>query len=325
MAACWLILMSGLLMLFQVNRSLRMILAISFCTMLVIGFLWDIIRKKRFYDEMEYNLSHIDQKYLVQEMISAPPFYEGTLFWQAMYECNKSMCEAVNDYKVSVEDFKNYVEMWVHEVKLPISSLELMLHNGEGISSAKYREQLRRLDQYTDQVLYYVRSGHTENDFLLQKIDLQKVIIKTALKYREDLLLHQIDFKMEHIGQTVMTDGKWLEFILGQIVWNSIKYQSETDSYICFFTEEDEQKVILNIYDNGIGIPESDQKHVFKKSFTGENGRKYAKSTGMGLYIVKKLCDNLGHRVEIQSEQGKYTNVRILFAKNDHFFREGTS
>ncbi|MDO4942926.1 MAG: sensor histidine kinase [Lachnospiraceae bacterium] len=321
MALCWLFFMIGLLTAFRINCSLCVILVILFCMMLSAGFSWDIMRKKRFFDEMKHNLYHMDQKYLVLETLRQPSFYEGELFWQTLYECNKSMCEAVNDYKISVEDFKNYIEMWIHEVKLPIASLGLMLHNGESGLSTKYREQLRRMDQYTDQVLYYVRSEHTENDFLLQNTELQKIITKVALKYREDLLMHEVDFRMEQIEQKVLTDGKWLEFILGQIIWNSIKYRAAMDSYIRLSVEEDSEKVILNIYDNGIGIPAGDLKNVFKKSFTGENGRKYAKSTGMGLYIVKRLCDNLGHRVEIQSEQGKYTNIQIIFARNDHFFR----
>ena len=176
------------------------------------------------------------------------------------------------------------------------------------------------MDQYADQVLYYVRSEHMENDFILKQVALKQVITKVALKYREDLLLHDIDFRMEVSDCCVLTDGKWLEFILGQIVWNSIKYRSEERaSYVLFSTEEKDDRIVLNLYDNGIGIPSGDLKSVFKKSFTGENGRKYAKSTGMGLYIVKRLCDSLGHRVDIQSEQGKYTNVQIIFAKNDHF------
>lgn len=168
MAAGWLILMTGLLAVFQVNSRLIRILVIVFCMMAGTVLLWDLFRKKRFFDELKQNLSHMDQKYLVLETLSEPEFYEGTLFWQVLYECNKSMCEAVNDYRISVDDFKNYIEMWIHEMKLPIAGLELMIHNSEEESAEKYREQLRRMDQYADQVLYYVRSEHMENDFILK-------------------------------------------------------------------------------------------------------------------------------------------------------------
>lgn len=322
LVSLYFIFMIGLLAIFQVNRQLIIMLVILFILTFTVGLLWDFLHKKRFYDELERNLAYLDQKYLILETLDQPSFYEGQILWQTLYECNKSMCEAVGGYKRNVEDFKNYIETWVHEVKLPLASLELMIHNHGGELVGKYKEQIRRMDQYTDQVLYYVRSEHTENDFLLKQTDLKRVITKVALKYREDLLMHQIDFRMDEIEQSVLTDGKWLEFMLGQIVWNSIKYKAQKeDSYIQFSAAEEKDKIVLNIYDNGIGIPASDLANVFKKSFTGENGRKYAKSTGMGLYIVKKLCDNLGHRVEIQSEQGKYTNVQIMFAKNDYYLR----
>ena len=121
-------------------------------------------------------------------------------------------------------------------------------------------------------------------------------------------------------SKLVLTDAKWLEFILNQIINNSIKYKrDDTESCIKIKSEEDKEKIYLTIYDNGIGIPESDITRVFEKSFTGENGRAKAKSTGMGLYIAKKLCVKLGHRIEIESEAGSFTRVVIAFGKNDFY------
>ena len=111
-----------------------------------------------------------------------------------------------------------------------------------------------------------------------------------------------------------MTDGKWLSFILGQLMSNSLKYES---TEISVTGEDFPDRTVLRFRDNGIGIPESDLPHIFEKSFTGENGRTHTKSTGMGLYIVKKLCDRLGHAVEVSSVQGEFTEIAIAFGKNE--------
>ena len=130
---------------------------------------------------------------------------------------------------------------------------------------------------------------------------------------------------MSNADKIVLTDAKWMEFMLNQIVNNSIKYKDKTkaESYIKISTEEDKKCIVLEILDNGIGINASDLPRVFDKSFTGENGHEYSKATGMGLYIVKKLCDKLGHAITIESVKGEYTRVKITFYKND-FYKEIT-
>ncbi len=289
---------------------------LGFFLVFFVGF----FRKKKFYDELFMNLNRLDQKYLVAEMVSEPDFYEGRLFYHAMYEINKSMCENVRKYQGNMNDFKDYIEMWVHEVKLPIASLQLMCHNNRELQAKKYMEQIRRLDRYTDQVLYYVRSEHAEKDYLIKEVNLQKAVSAVAVKNRDDLLGHGIDLQVENLDCIVRTDGKWLEFILNQIFNNSMKYRAEDrQPLICVSAEEISDAVILHIRDNGIGISASDLPSVFQKSFTGENGRARAKSTGMGLYIVKQLCDRLGHKIEILSERGDYTEIKIWFGKHDFF------
>lgn len=310
---------------FRCSVSFILFLSILFFLAFLLIFLMEFFRKKRFFDELTENLKLLDQKYFVSEMVAEPDFYEGRLFYDAIYEIDKSMCENVKKYRESVNDFKDYVEMWVHEVKLPIASLLLMCHNDGEEQNKKYAEQIRRLDRYTDQILYYIRSEHAEKDYLIKEINLQKTVSAVALKNREDLLGHNVNLQVEHLERTVFTDGKWLEFMLTQIFNNSIKYRAAgRQSYIRVWAEEPLESVVLHIRDNGIGIPASDLPSVFEKSFTGENGRSHAKSTGMGLYIVKQLCDRLGHKIEIQSEQGEYTEIAVTFGKHNYYFREET-
>lgn len=281
----------------------------------------DFFRKELFYNELIENLRRLDKKYLILETVSAPSFYDGELLYNIIYDVNKSMLENVKNYKLSIDDFKEYIEMWIHEVKIPIASLTLMAHNHRDLIDKRMVEQIKKVDSYIEQVLFYVRSENAEKDYLIKENRLSKIVGKAALKNKDDLLENKIDFATKNLNVNVLTDSKWLEFILNQIINNSIKYKDEDkrESYIKISADERKEVVVLKISDNGIGIKESDLPLVFEKSFTGENGRKHSKATGMGLYIANKLCEKLGHKIEIKSEVGKYTTVSIMFYKNEFF------
>ena len=230
------------------------------------------------------------------------------------------MSENVNKITEQWHDFKNYIEMWIHEVKIPLATLILIINNHKDKFDKKVQTQLKRLEDYVDQVLYYVRSENAEKDYLIKETDLSKVIKNVGLKNMDDLLENKIDYNARNVNIKVLTDSKWLEFILGQVVNNSIKYKRDIDaSYIKISVREEKNKTILIIEDNGIGIKESDLKQVFNKTFTGENGRTKGKSTGMGLFIAKNMCDKLGHKIEIESALNKYTRVYISFAKDKYY------
>lgn len=280
----------------------------------------DYFRKKKFYNDFLANIEELDKSYLVLETLECPLFYEGKLLYQAFYEINKSYLENVNKINHSRKSFKEYVEMWIHEVKIPLATLALTINNHQNEINPKLKSQIKRLEDYVDQVLYYVRSENAEKDYLIKEVDLGNIIKNIGLKNMEDLLAHRIEFIVDKINTVVLSDAKWLEFILGQIINNAIKYKRDIkNSYIKIGVQEDKAKVVLTIEDNGIGIKESDIKQVFDKCFTGENGRLKSKSTGMGLYIAKNMCDKLGHKIALESSVNKYTKVSITFAKNDFY------
>lgn len=277
----------------------------------------DYLKRKPFYDTLENSLEKLDKKYLLSEMISCPDFYEGSELYEALSESNKSMCENVAEYRRSAEDFREFIELWVHEIKLPIASLLLMAHNNKSEISEKMHTQLRRIDGYTDQVLYYARSENAEKDYIIKEVQLKRVVSAAAIKNKEDLLLNSVQLNISELDFTVRTDSKWLEYIISQFMANSMKYRSpDREPEIDISAEKTADSVVLKFRDNGIGIPESDMPYIFGKSFTGENGRTHNKSTGMGLYIVHNLCQRLGHRVEAESVQGEFTEFRIIFGNN---------
>lgn len=283
-------------------------------------FLIEYFRKRKFYTDLFSNIDSLDKSYLVLETLVKPEFYDGKILYQALYEINKSMIENVNKIETQVSDFKNYIEMWIHEVKIPLSTLILINNNHKNNFDKKVQTQLKRLEDYLEQVLYYVRSENAHKDYLIKEVDLSKVIKNVGLKNMDDLLLNKIDYNVSKISVKVLTDSKWLEFILDQVINNSIKYKKDIpNSYIKISASDDKDKTIIIIEDNGIGIKASDLKQVFDKTFTGENGRIKGKSTGMGLFIAKNLCEKLGHKIEIESQENKYTKVFITIAKNKYY------
>ena len=305
---------------FKVESTLKIAITIIFFIACIFNIGIDYFRKYKFYQSLSNTLDVLDKKYLILEMLNKPNFYEGEIFYQTLYDINKSMIENVKEYNLSIIDFKEYVEMWIHEVKIPISSLTLLIHNNQEKIDKRYVEQIRKLDNYIDQILYYVRSENAEKDYIIKEKSLQEIIKNVALKNKDDLLASKVKLDVNVNNIKVLTDAKWLEFILNQIINNSIKYKrNNVESYIKIIAKEDKEKTYLSIYDNGIGIPKKDIPRVFEKSFTGENGRITAKSTGMGLYIVKKLCDKLGHKINIESKKNEYTKITIIFYNNDFY------
>lgn len=316
---CYFIILLVLLA-FKSDKSIIIAITIILLVTYILLFLTDFFRKQKFYTDLLTNIDNLDKAYLVLETLNRPEFYEGELLCQALYEIDKSMNENVRIEKEQLLDNKEYIEMWIHEVKRPLASLVLTLNNQKNILDRKTKNILKRLEDYVDQVLYYVRSENAEKDYFIKEVDLSKVIKNVGIKNMDDLLDNKVEFIVDKTNYKVFTDSKWLEFILNQIINNSIKYKRNIDnSYIKIYVKDNLDTTVLIIEDNGIGITTSDIRQVFDKTFTGTNGREKTTSTGMGLYIAKNLCKKLGHKIEIESKENEYTKVFITFAKNKFY------
>ena len=295
------------------NIVTGVILLCNGITILVVSF----FRKHKFYKTFTGVLEQLDKKYLILETIPEPHTYEEKIMVDSLYEINKSMIENINKKQADINEFKEFVEIWIHEAKIPISSMVLKCHNNQDKYDKSFLSLIRRLDNNIDEILYYVRSEDTEKDFSISEVNVKEIVRNVSIKNKDDLLDNNILLDVNLQALNVNTDKKWLEFILNQIINNCIKYKKDIDSIIKIESKEDAEKVILEIYDNGIGIPKKDLARVFDKSFTGTNGRNKAKSTGMGLYIIKNLCNKLGHNIYIESEENEYTKVVLEFGKNN--------
>ena len=178
------------------------------------------------------------------------------------------------------------------------------------------KKELDKIDNYIDQVLYYARSNTTEKDYFVKELDLSSVIHNVLLKYRDYLLEQKIKITTTNLEKKIYTDEKWLQFVISQIIQNSIKYMDKSKKEIIITGEETKENITLTITDNGCGIKESDISRVFEKGFTGSNRGKES-STGIGLYLAKKICVELGLTISIQSIYKEKTTVKIIFPITD--------
>lgn len=301
--------------LFSVGNEFEVVIIISFSWTIVLFTYLVISYKKRndYFKLIEKSVSNIDKKYLISEVLEVPPFVEAEPYYYLLKKSSKSMREEINKEKLRLKDYKEYIEKWIHEVKTPISLIKLIEENNRTTKSSSILMQLEEIDRYVEQALFYARSEDVDKDYLVKEISLQECVNSVITRNKQGFILNNIDIDIYNIDKTVFCDSKWLEFILNQIIVNAIKYRNNKEPKVQIYLSSIKNGIRLIIEDNGIGIPRDELDRVFEKGFTGNIGRLNSKSTGIGLYLCKKLCDKLGLLIDIESEINSYTKVIITF------------
>lgn len=289
------------------------VLALIWFIPIFIFIIIDFISKRKFYNELIQISNKLDKKYLLPEVIKKPRSYEGQILYDVLEESNRAMHEHVNEYKIMQSEYREYIEAWVHEIKTPIALTKLVAENSEGKTKTIIQNQSKKIEEYVEQVLYYSRSTDVSKDYIVKEFDINETVKKVIRNNRYDLITGKFQIDISELECTVISDEKWVEFIINQVIVNSIKYKKDINPKIKAYTKRFDDKVILTIEDNGIGIINKDIAKVFDKGFTGYNGRRFGKSTGIGLYLCKKLCLKLGLNITLTSEYENGTKVNIIF------------
>lgn len=205
-----------------------------------------------------------------------------------------------------LEDLTSYYTLWVHQIKTPIAAMDLLLQAGPD-RATEMEIELQKIAQYVDMVLQYLRLDSTAKDLVLQRCQLDAVVRQTVRKYAKLFILKKIQLVFQETKWEVLSDEKWLCFLLEQLLSNALKYTPEGGKISIFL----EGETNLVIADTGIGIAPEDLPRVFEKGFTGNNGRMDKKATGIGLYLCRRVTNLLGHTISIVSEPGVGTQVRL--------------
>lgn len=308
----------------EANLAVVLMLFFTFLALLV-----DWLVGRDFLSEMDDVASSGRDALALASELRDPPHREGHLLWRAMSAVTREAQRRIGELRVREEDYRDYVETWVHEIKTPLAAVDLMLDNLSGINSHPLRREIDQVGGYVEQALYYARSTAVENDFSVRPCELQ-AMVRDAVKSRAaELIGAGVTPDLSGIpaeGCRAMADQKWVTFMLGQLIDNAVHYRREdpqvpsTVTFVAHLPQdggEEGERVLLDVRDNGCGIPASDIGRVFDKGFTGENGRLHKKSTGIGLYLVKTMCDRMGMGVMATSLPGSWTCITLSFPRAD--------
>ncbi len=277
--------------------------------------------KRKFYNRILLILTELEEKYLINELIKQPNFLEGKILKDIIEQTDKSMIEKINQYKYLQEDYKEYIELWIHEIKLPIATSKMIVANNKNSITKSIEEEIDKVENYVEQTLFYARSNNVEKDYYIRKSNLENIVNEAIKKNKNTLIQEKIKIDLHDLNLEVNTDNKWIIFILNQLIQNSIKYRKQDEgSKIEIYAKQRKESIILYLEDNGIGIKKGEITRVFEKGFTGTNGRMInKKSTGIGLYLCKKMCDKLGISIELNSVQNVGTNIKLVFPYSSYY------
>ncbi|MCM1050135.1 MAG: sensor histidine kinase [Clostridiales bacterium] len=294
-------------------------------TVLLIFIVWLIIltaylssvyfMQKRRLNKLLNMASQLEERYLIAEIIAMPEKANEQVFYQLMKMAEKSMLEKISEVQAERKEYKEYIEQWIHEVKTPITAMKLLCENNRSHFSREILAELENINQYTEQALYYARSEHAEKDYSIREINLSDIVHSAIADNKYLLRQSGVTITTDDMETKVYTDEKWVRFILNQLIGNAIKYRTE-QPVLHFSTAKTNDSIVLSVSDNGIGIPKSDLPRIFEKGFTGQNGRSIKNSTGIGLYLCKRLCDKLGIGLAAYSEN-EGTIISLSFQMND--------
>lgn len=287
------------------------------------------LRASRFLRSLEgiaHNKDGVLAAHAVVDLLERPVFYEGELSYKALRKIALESQHQTADAQAQMNEYRDYIETWVHEIKTPLAAARLMLQNEPTTNARSLQAELSRTEELAEQALYLARSTSVEKDYVIRQTSLTN-LINTAIKSRAHTLIaagmHVDISDVAEQDLQVVCDSKWLVFILGQLIDNAVRYR--VDSRQCgayqaptlrFLARVQNvhtahERIDVHVWDNGCGIAPEDLNRVFDRGFTGQNGRTHARSTGIGLYLVAQLCHKMGQTVTATSLQGEWTDICI--------------
>lgn len=295
----------------------------------LVGLLWEWLRGRSFMRSLVGLAGGEDDVLDAVDTIPEPEYPEGELAWDALQNVAQASRRRGAELEEEMRDYRRYVELWVHEIKTLLAAMNLTLANTHSEDARALSREVARVEADVENALYYARSTSVAEDYLLRRCDLVQ-LVRDAVKSRARSLIEaHVAIDMAGLegekGLWVSCDPKWMTFILGQLIDNAVRYRATPDrdgrgARLSFSASVEgagsaNERVVLHVTDNGCGISQADLGRIFERGFTGSNGRTHERSTGMGLYLVRTLCEKMGLAVGARSVEGEGTTMSIIFPR----------
>ena len=286
----------------DISISAVLLILVVWALVLLVGLFLTYWKRDRQMRQLLDMAEQLSERYLISEVMELPEQAEDQVYYRLLKMSGKSMLEQISEVKRERLEYKEYIEQWIHEIKTPITAMKLLCENHRTDWTKELLLELEKTNRFTEQALYYARSEHTEKDYSVREMALSNVVHQAIADNKYLLLQNCVHLEVEEMQDTVYSDEKWVRFILNQLIVNAVKYRSE-QPVLHFSASRQQDQVILVVEDNGIGIPSADLPRIFEKGFTGQNGRIVQQSTGIGLYLCKRLCEKLGIGITADSSE----------------------
>ena len=264
--------------------------------------LWDFFRWRRRVLELE---SIRGQAALLLNILPEPRDLEENAYQELLAELNENRRAAASALDARLRENTDYYTLWVHQIKTPIAAIRLLLQSDESEQGKALSAELFRVERYVELVLSYLRLDGGASDYLFRQVDVDSVLRQAARKYAPLFIRGKVSLDLQETGLKVLSDEKWLQLVVEQVLSNAVKYAPGGRVTI---RSEGER---LLIQDDGVGIAPEDLPRIFDRGFTGYNGRLDKRATGIGLYLCQEICGKLRHTIQVASELGKGTCVTI--------------
>ena len=299
----------------DISISAVLLILVVWALVLLAGLFLTCWKRDRQMRQLLDMAGQLSERYLISEVMELPEQAEDQVYYRLLKMAGKSMLEQISEVKRERLEYKEYIEQWIHEIKTPITAMKLLCENHRTDWTKELLLELEKTNRFTEQALYFARSEYTEKDYSVREIALAQIVHQAIADNKYLLLQSGMRLEVEEIQDTVYSDEKWVRFILNQLIANAVKYQAG-QPVLRFSACRQRDQVVLMVEDNGIGISPADLPRIFEKGFTGQNGRIVHQSTGIGLYLCKRLCEKLGIGISAKSE-GKGTTISLFFHIND--------
>lgn len=307
------------LSLIGIDRDIVCFLAMVYPGVFVVYFICDFLYTKKQLYTLEGTMDLLDKKYLIGEVAGKKGTYQQKFYMELVRRACKSMMDELQDKEKQNIEYKEYTDSWIHEVKTPITAIQLICDNERNVLTDRIKIETKKVEMDIERMLYYAKSDETWKDYVIAPHSLRDIVDGSIMKVYQIFIYQGVRISVDIEEEIVYTDAKWASFIITQILLNCVQYQSDTPLVISIYPKKEKESTCLIIEDNGLGIKPEEIRHIFEKGYVGTNGRKNERSSGMGMYICSKLCKKLNIGIRAESEYGEYTKMILTFGEGTFY------